>query len=128
MLRRFHEATAQDDRTWWDGGAVDPTREFLHVDDMAVGASTPRELAHEVWLETPSRCRRTLTSAWVLWHYPRAGANHRQSGGYKGRVAFHASKRMTPRKLLDVTRRGSAWLVSRNLTGSGACQHLPVVP
>ncbi|STH53157.1 GDP-L-fucose synthetase [Escherichia coli] len=38
-------------RTWWCGAAVQPMREFLHVDDMAAASIHVMELAHEVWLE-----------------------------------------------------------------------------
>ena len=77
LLRRFHEATAQNapDVVVWGSGT--PMREFLHVDDMAAASIHVMELAQ--------------TIAKVV--------------GYKGRVVFDASKPDgTPRKLLDVTR------------------------
>ena len=51
LLRRFHEATAQNapDVVVWGSGT--PMREFLHVDDMAAASIHVMELAHEVWLE-----------------------------------------------------------------------------
>ena len=51
LLRRFHEATAQNapDVVVWGSGT--PMREFLHVDDMAAASIHVMELAHEVWQE-----------------------------------------------------------------------------
>ena len=55
LLRRFHEATAQNapDVVVWGSGT--PMREFLHVDDMAAASIHVMELAHEVWLENTPR-------------------------------------------------------------------------
>ena len=85
LLRRFHEATAQNapDVVVWGSGT--PMREFLHVDDMAAASIHVMELAHEVWLENTQP---------MLSHI-NVGTG----------VDFDASKPDgTPRKLLDVTR------------------------
>ncbi len=58
------------------------------VDDMAAASIHVMELAHEVWLRTPNRCCRTLTSARALTALSRAGANHRQSGGLQRSGGF----------------------------------------
>lgn len=68
LLRRFHEATAQNapDVVVWGSGT--PMREFLHVDDMAAASIHVMELSWRTksgW-KTPSRCCRTLTSARAL--------------------------------------------------------------
>jgi len=97
LLRRFHEATAENapDVVVWGSGT--PMREFLHVDDMAAASIHVMELDREVWQENTepgggakssilavggggkkprSRCCRTLTSgpAWTApfasWRRP----------------------------------------------------------
>ena len=51
LLRRFHEATAENapDVVVWGSGT--PMREFLHVDDMAAASIHVMELDREVWQE-----------------------------------------------------------------------------
>lgn len=76
LLRRFHEATAENapDVVVWGSGT--PMREFLHVDDMAAASIHVMELIAKCGRKTLSRCCRTLTSgpAWTApfasWRRP----------------------------------------------------------
>ena len=76
LLRRFHEATAQNapDVVVWGSGT--PMREFLHVDDMAAASIHVMELAHEVWQENTQpmlshiTSARALTALSVSWRKP----------------------------------------------------------
>ena len=106
LLRRFHEATAQNapDVVVWGSGT--PMREFLHVDDMAAASIHVMELAHEVWLEnTQPMLSHINVGTGVDCTIRELAQTIAKVVGYKGRVVFDASKPDgTPRKLLDVTR------------------------
>ncbi|WP_434088185.1 NAD-dependent epimerase/dehydratase family protein, partial [Escherichia coli] len=106
LLRRFHEATAQNapDVVVWGSGT--PMREFLHVDDMAAASIHVMELAHEVWLEnTQPMLSHINVGTGVDCTIRELAQTIAKVVDYKGRVVFDASKPDgTPRKLLDVTR------------------------
>lgn len=106
LLRRFHEATAQNapDVVVWGSGT--PMREFLHVDDMAAASIHVMELAHEVWQEnTQPMLSHINVGTGVDCTIRELAQTIAKVVGYKGRVVFDASKPDgTPRKLLDVTR------------------------
>lgn len=129
LLRRFHEATAQNapDVVVWGSGT--PMREFLHVDDMAAASIHVMELAHEVWLENTQpmlshiNVGTGVTALSASWRKPSPKWWVTKVGWFLMPV-----NRMVRRANYWMWRAASAWLVSRNLTGSGACQHLPVVP
>jgi len=83
-----------------------PMREFLHVDDMAAASIHVMELAREVWQEnTEPMLSHINVGTGVDCTIRELAETIAQVVGYKGRVAFDASKPDgTPRKLLDVTR------------------------
>ena len=106
LLRRFHEATAENapDVVVWGSGA--PMREFLHVDDMAAASIHVMELDREVWQEnTEPMLSHINVGTGVDCTIRELAQTIAQVVGYKGRVVFDATKPDgTPRKLLDVTR------------------------
>lgn len=105
-------------------------REFLHVDDMAAASIHVMELDREVWQEnTQPMLSHINVGTGVVAPFGEPAQTIAQVVGYKGRVVFDATKPDgAPRKLLDVTRLASAWLVSRGVAGGRLAQHLPVVP
>lgn len=106
LLRRFHEATAENapDVVVWGSGT--PMREFLHVDDMAAASIHVMELDREVWQEnTEPMLSHINVGTGVDCTIRELAQTIAQVVGYKGRVVFDATKPDgTPRKLLDVTR------------------------
>ncbi len=106
LLRRFHEATANNAPEVVVWGSGTPMREFLHVDDMAAASIHVMELAREVWQEnTEPMLSHINVGTGVDCTIRELAETIAQVVGYKGRVAFDASKPDgTPRKLLDVTR------------------------
>lgn len=106
LLRRFHEAKAQNapDVVVWGSGT--PMREFLHVDDMAAASIHVMELDREVWQEfTQPMLSHINVGTGVDCTIRELAQTIAQVVGYKGRVVFDASKPDgAPRKLLDVTR------------------------
>jgi len=106
LLRRFHEATAENapDVVVWGSGT--PMREFLHVDDMAAASIHVMELAKEVWEEsTEPMLSHINVGTGVDCTIRELAQTLAQVTGYRGRVVFDATKPDgTPRKLLDVTR------------------------
>ncbi|TKV22714.1 GDP-L-fucose synthase [Citrobacter sp. TBCS-14] len=105
LLRRFHEACAQNapDVVVWGSGT--PMREFLHVDDMAAASIHVMELDREVWQEhTQPMLSHINVGTGVDCTIRELAQTVAKVVGYKGRVVFDASKPDgTPRKLLDVT-------------------------
>ena len=106
LLRRFHEAARRGDEEVVIWGSGTPMREFLHVDDMAAASIHVMELAREVWQEnTEPMLSHINVGTGVDCTIRELAETIAQVVGYKGRVAFDASKPDgTPRKLLDVTR------------------------
>lgn len=106
LLRRFHEATANNtpDVVVWGSGT--PMREFLHVDDMAAASIHVMELAPEVWREnTQPMLSHINVGTGVDCTIRELAQTIAKVTGYRGRVVFDASKPDgTPRKLLDVSR------------------------
>ncbi|STJ10662.1 GDP-L-fucose synthetase [Escherichia coli] len=106
LLRRFHEATAQNapDVVVWGSGT--PMREFLHVDDMAAASIHVMELAHEVWLETTQPMLSHINVGTGVdctireWRKPSPKWWVTKVGWF----LMPSKPDGTPRKLLDVTR------------------------
>ena len=130
LLRRFHEATGDEQAEVVVWGTGEPRREFLHVDDMAdasvhvmdldravYDASTEPMVSH-INVGTGTDCSIRELAELV------AGVT-----GYPGEIAFDATKPDgMPRKLLDVTRLTElGWSVLDPARG-GPRRHLRVVP
>jgi GDP-L-fucose synthase len=97
LIRRFHEAKAEDrgEVVLWGSGT--PRREFLHVDDLARACVL---LLREYDEETPVNvgCGEDLTIRELA-------ETVAEVVGFSGRIAFDPGKPDgTPRKLLDVSR------------------------
>ncbi len=98
LLRRFHEATAQNapDVVVWGSGT--PMREFLHVDDMAAASIHVMELAHEVWLEnTQPMLSHINVGTGVDCTIRELAQTIAKVVGYKGRVVLMPANRMAHR-------------------------------
>lgn len=103
LLRRFHEATAQNapDVVVWGSGT--PMREFLHVDDMAAASIHVMELAHEVWLEnTQPMLSHINVGTGVDCTIRELAQTIAKVVGYKGRVVLMPANRMV--------RRANCWM------------------
>jgi GDP-L-fucose synthase len=97
LIRRFHEAKAEDAPSVTVWGTGTPRREFLHVDDLADAAVHLMERYDGAELVNVG-CGEDQTIA-ELAHAVR------EVVGYRGEIVFDASKPDgTPRKLLDVSR------------------------
>ncbi len=106
LIRRFHEAKANNYQVVKIWGSGNPCREFLHVDDMSAAAIYVMNLDKDIYRE------QTLP---MLSHI-NAGSGEEISIkdlakiiskiiGYKGKVVFDTSKPDgPPRKLMDSTR------------------------
>ncbi|MEH6587168.1 MAG: GDP-L-fucose synthase [Halioglobus sp.] len=106
LLRRFHEATLNDDKevTAWGSGA--PMREFLHVDDMAAAS------IHVMALDSDKH--QNATEAMLSHINVGSGVDCTirelvetvaKVVDYKGKISWDTSKPDgTPRKLMDVSR------------------------
>ena len=95
LLRRFHEATAENapDVVVWGSGT--PMREFLHVDDMAAASIHVMELDREVWQEnTEPMLSHINVGTGVDCTIRELAQTIAQVVGYKGRVVFDATKPM----------------------------------
>jgi len=106
LIRRFHEAKANDlpEVAIWGSGT--PKREFLHVDDMAAASIHVMNLDHDLYRQHTQP---------MLSHINVGYGNDvsiaelavliGQTIGYKGKITYDSSKPDgTPRKLMDSSR------------------------
>lgn len=106
LLRRFHEATQQNEKYVEVWGSGTPKREFLHVDDMAAASIHVMELDDEVWQEnTEPMLSHVNVGTGEDCTIRELADVIAKVVGYKGEIVFDSSKPDgTPRKLLDVSR------------------------
>jgi len=118
LIRRFHEAKANDlpEVAIWGSGT--PKREFLHVDDMAAASIHVMNLDHDLYQQHTQP---------MLSHINVGYGNDvsiaelavliGQTIGYKGRITYDSSKPDgTPRKLMDSSRLNAlGWQASISL-------------
>jgi len=118
LIRRFHEAKANDlpEVAIWGSGT--PKREFLHVDDMAAASIHVMNLDHDLYRQHTQP---------MLSHINVGYGNDvsiaelavliGQTIGYKGRITYDSSKPDgTPRKLMDSSRLNAlGWQASISL-------------
>lgn len=106
LLRRFHEATQQNEKYVEVWGSGTPKREFLHVDDMATASIHVMELDDEVWQEnTEPMLSHVNVGTGEDCTIRELADVIAKVVGYKGEIVFDSSKPDgTPRKLLDVSR------------------------
>ena len=106
LIRRFHEATLskQEEVLIWGTGT--PRREFLHVDDMAEASLFVLDLAPAIYqAETQPMLSHINVGSGTDVSIADLARIVADTTGYKGRLAFDASKPDgTMRKLMDVSR------------------------
>ncbi len=106
LIRRFHEATVsgQDEVLIWGSG--NPRREFLHVDDMAQASLFVLDLDPALYqAETQPMLSHINVGSGTDVSIGELAQIVADTTGYKGRLAFDASKPDgTMRKLMDVSR------------------------
>ncbi len=124
LIRRFREAVAQgrDEVIIWGDGS--PSREFLHVDDMAEASLFVMDLPEDVY----------QANTQLMLSHINVGCGQDISiaelaqliadvTGFKGRIAFDPSKpNGTPRKLMDVSRLAAMGWRARISLGEGIRQ------
>jgi len=106
LMRRFHEAKANNDAevlVWGTGNAM---REFLYVDDMAQASLFVLELDEEVYqANTKAMLSHINVGTGVDVTIREMAETMKQVVGFKGELTFDITKPDgAPRKLIDVTR------------------------
>jgi len=106
LIRRFHEATQNNDKEVVIWGSGKPRREFLHVDDMASGALFVLNLSRNKYLDKTQPMLSHINVGTgediTIMHLAQMIS---ETTGFKGGLVFDASKPDgTMRKLMDVSR------------------------
>jgi len=106
LLRRFHDATADNASEVVVWGSGKPRREFLHVDDMADACLVLIGMnQQEFWDEVPVRNSQVNVGTGEDIAIADLAAMIARIVGFQGEIRFDPSKPDgTPRKLLDVSR------------------------
>lgn len=106
LLRRFHEAVAQNaaEITIWGSGA--PMREFLHVDDMAAASVFVMELSREAYgAQTDPMLSHINVGTGVDCTIRDLAEAIAAVTGFTGRLVFdHTKPDGAPRKLMDTSK------------------------
>ena len=106
LLRRFHEAVAQNaaEITIWGSGA--PMREFLHVDDMAAASVFVMELSREAYgAQTDPILSHINVGTGVDCTIRDLAEAIAAVTGFTGRLVFdHTKPDGAPRKLMDTSK------------------------
>ena len=106
LLRRFHEAVAQnaDEITIWGSGA--PMREFLHVDDMAAASVFVMDLSREAYgAQTNPMLSHINVGTGVDCTIRDLAETIAAVTGFTGQLVFdHTKPDGTPRKLMDTSK------------------------
>ena len=106
LLRRFHEAVAQNaaEITIWGSGA--PMREFLHVDDMAAASVFVMELSREAYgAQTDPMLSHINVGTGVDCTIRDLAEAIAAVTGFIGRLVFdHTKPDGAPRKLMDTSK------------------------
>ncbi len=106
LLRRFHDAKANNTKEVVVWGSGKPRREFLHVDDMAAACVHVMELDPAIYRTfTEPMCSHINVGSGVDCSISELAELVIEITGYKGRLTFdETTPDGTPRKLLDVSR------------------------
>lgn len=106
LLRKFHEAVLNGDRTVSVWGSGKPRREFLHVDDMAAACCHLMELSETTyWSAVSDHCSHVNVGCGSDISIAGLADRIAAATGFSGQVEYDASMPDgTPRKLLDVSR------------------------
>ena len=119
MIRRFHEAKANDAPTVVIWGTGSPKREFLHVDDMARACVHVMDLPRDTYgAHTDVMASHLNVGTGEDLSIAELAQLVSEVVGYRGRIQYDTSKPDgAPRKLLDVSRLTSlGWSASTPLS------------
>jgi GDP-L-fucose synthase len=105
LLRRFHEATLNDEAEVEIWGTGKPKREFLHVDDMAAASVYAMSLAQNDYAEhTLAMLSHINVGTGIDVTIQELAERIKEVTGFKGSVTFNSSMPDgAPRKLMDVS-------------------------
>ena len=105
LIRRFHEAKVNDQKTVVVWGTGNPRREFLYVDDMAEACVFIHELDKSEFKKQSNKIQSYVNIGTGIDMTIRELAEIiKQVVGYKGRIVFDLTKPDgTPRKLMDIS-------------------------
>jgi len=118
LLRRFHEAKLNGDKSVVAWGSGKPMREFLHVDDMAAASIHVMNLNKEIYDEnTESMLSHINVGTGVDCTIRELVETVAKVTGFEGLISFDATKPDgAPRKLMNVDRLASlGWRYSYSL-------------
>jgi len=118
LIRRFQEATANNDKEIIVWGSGTPMREFLHVDDMASACLHLMDIPAENYAAAVSqRCSHINVGTGQDCTIKELSHTVAEVCGFTGDIVFDTSRPDgTPRKLLDVSRiHDLGWQHSINL-------------
>jgi GDP-L-fucose synthase len=104
LIRRFHEAKANDQETVIVWGTGNPRREFLYVDDMAEACLFIHNIDKKIFeKQTQKQLSHINIGTGIDLTIRELAQTIRQVVGYKGTIIFDITKPDgTPRKLLNV--------------------------
>lgn len=118
LIRRFHQAKANNDPTVTVWGSGTPRREFLYVDDMAAACVHVMNLDKATYEKHTEPMQSHINVGWGEDVTIRELAETiSQVIGYTGKIEFDTSKPDgTPRKLIDSNRiKALGWQATTNL-------------
>ena len=104
LIRRFHEAKANDQETVIVWGTGKPRREFLYVEDMAEACLFIHNIDKKIFeKQTSKQLSHINIGTGIDLTIKELAQTIKQVVGYKGRIIFDTTKPDgTPRKLLNV--------------------------
>lgn len=118
LIRRFHEAKVNNEKTVTAWGSGEPLREFLHVDDMAQASIFVMNLDAETYQkETSLMSSHINVGSGTDCTIRELVETVRKVTGFQGEVVFDAAKPDgSPRKLMDVSKlEALGWAAKTNL-------------
>jgi GDP-L-fucose synthase len=118
LIRRFHEAKVNNEKTVTAWGSGEPLREFLHVDDMAQASIFVMNLDAETYQkETSLMSSHINVGSGIDCTIRELVEAVRKVTGFRGEVVFDAAKPDgSPRKLMDVSKlEALGWAAKTNL-------------
>ncbi|MDA7723353.1 GDP-L-fucose synthase [Pseudomonadales bacterium] len=118
LIRRFHEAKVNNEKTVTAWGSGEPLREFLYVDDMAQASIFVMNLDSEIYQkETSLMSSHINVGSGIDCTIRELVETVRKVTGFQGEVVFDTAKPDgSPRKLMDVSKlKALGWAAKTNL-------------
>ena len=118
LIRRFHEAKVNNEKTVTAWGSGEPLREFLHVDDMAQASIFVMNLDLKIYQkETSLMSSHINVGSGIDCTIRELVETVRKVTGFQGEVVFDTAKPDgSPRKLMDVSKlKALGWAAKTNL-------------